>query len=111
MNSKPLLNLPFTRYTVNPNGFTVHLSLVSAAVSSAFPSVRESLPPPYRRPCAAVSGVYGCPPSHQPSAMVAGSSVSDYLPSLRLGFRAENTPTSRASDEAPCEELEATANP
>ncbi|GMN60732.1 hypothetical protein TIFTF001_029823 [Ficus carica] len=105
------LNLPFTRYTVNPNGFTVHLSLVSAAVSSAFPSVRESLPPPYRRPCAAVSSVYGCPPSHQPSTMVAGSSVSDYLPSLRLGFRAENTPTSRASDEAPCEELEATSNP
>ncbi|GMN60365.1 hypothetical protein TIFTF001_029462 [Ficus carica] len=42
---------------------------------------------------------------------VTGAPISDSPPSLRLAFRAQNTPTSRASDEAPCEELEATSNP
>ncbi|GMN22926.1 hypothetical protein TIFTF001_040371 [Ficus carica] len=42
---------------------------------------------------------------------VAGTPVSDSPPSLRLAFSAQNTPTSRAADEAPCEELEAMSNP
>ncbi|GMN62673.1 hypothetical protein TIFTF001_031737 [Ficus carica] len=42
---------------------------------------------------------------------VAGALVSDSPPSLRLAFRAQNTPTSLASYEAPYEELEATSNP
>ncbi|GMN28439.1 hypothetical protein TIFTF001_002051 [Ficus carica] len=37
------LNLPFTRYTVNPNGFTVHLSLPCASVPSVLCPGREPL--------------------------------------------------------------------
>ncbi|GMN57576.1 hypothetical protein TIFTF001_026697 [Ficus carica] len=72
---------------------------------------RESLPPPYRRPCAVVSGAVASSSIPSTICEVAGNTVSASPPSIRLAFNAQNTPTSRAADEAPCEELEATLNP
>ena len=56
---------------------------------------RESLPPPYRRPCAVVSG--DVVSSSIPSTIceVAVWPVSAHPPSIRLAFTAQNTPTSQ----------------
>ncbi|GMN41760.1 hypothetical protein TIFTF001_010993 [Ficus carica] len=81
------------------------------SVSSVASPGRESRPPPYRCPCAAVSGngAYSSIPST--ICVVAVTPVSEPPLSLRSAFSKQTSPTSLAADEAPCEEVEATANP
>ncbi|GMN51864.1 hypothetical protein TIFTF001_021014 [Ficus carica] len=120
LNRSPLasqfgLKWPLTRYTVNPDGWTVH------------PCSPAYLPPPSRLLFANIVDVHTgshvllrvvscsvrCCSIPSTGCCLAGAPVSGPLSSLRFGYSLQifPSPGSRAADEAPCEDSDSKANP
>ncbi|GMN59979.1 hypothetical protein TIFTF001_029078, partial [Ficus carica] len=120
LNRSPLasqfgLKWPLTRYTVNPDGWTVH------------PRSPAHLPPPSRLLFANIVDVHAgahvllrvvscsvrCSSIPSTGVCLAGAPGSGPLSSLRFGYSLQifPSPGSRAADEAPCEDSDSKANP
>ncbi|GMN67156.1 hypothetical protein TIFTF001_036314 [Ficus carica] len=120
LNRSPLasqfgLKWPLTRYTVNPDGWTVH------------PRSPTHLPPPSRPLFANIVDVHAgahvllrvvscfvrCSSIPSTGVCLAGDPGSGPLSSLRFGYSLQISPSSgsRAADEAPCEDSDSKANP